>query len=242
MIDIGSWIIFASIMLLFIIFLFYDLLGRDEPYGNLAYIVAIMPVDYLWYKITLPENINEYKDFGVTGVWAFLLTLWFICMIRDMIKIRMKKQDFDDTVMYLMIGIIVQLILSAILPHNNVIPSMQAYYGSASPIPDIKSAPQDFGTSLIWFFYLPNIWNATPLILNYFRIIMTLLILGVITPMLMDIKGEQYNLFVLLIITGIFMLPFTLICWLWLPEAFLSLLVLVSILFFIILLMITKKK
>jgi hypothetical protein len=222
--DIGSWLIFATTVLIFIVFLIFDLFKRNEPYGNLAYIVAIIPVTYLWMKITeTPLVYAEYADFGTMGVWNILFVLWLICMIRDMIFVAMKKKEFDDVVLYIIIGIIVQLIVSAILPSPGVIPSMQQ------------------GSFTLWFFWLPNPDVASIPMYFMIRILITLLTLGVIIPLVSDLRGESVNMFVLLIITGVFAIPFGLICFLWIgPDNFLALLFLVSVLFFIILLMMTR--
>lgn len=239
MMDIGSWIIFATTLLVFAIFLIFDAFKRNEPYGNLAYIVAVVPINYLWYKITTPTNVIYYKDFGVTGVWAVLLFLWLITIVRDMILVRIKKKDFDDVVLYLIIGLIIQLILSAVLPAKGVIPNMQAWYGpGTTPIP--RPDNTNFGTYLLWFFYLPNPPSTTLVTIDLFRVMATLLVIGVIVPMILDLRGEPVNMWVLVIITLIFALPIALICYLWVPQAYLALLLLVCVLFFIVLLLLTR--
>ncbi|MHA1727141.1 MAG: hypothetical protein ACTSWY_00225 [Promethearchaeota archaeon] len=230
-ITIGDWIIFATVLIVFLVFLFFDAFRRDEPYGNLAYVVAVIPVNYLWYKITEPANLANFRFFGVTSIWTILLGLWIVIMARDMILIKTKKKDFDDVILYLIIGIIIQLILAAVLPADNVIVNMRADYGSGEP-----------GTFVGWFFYLPNL-NQTELSLlsvNLFKTMVTVLVLSIIFPMVWDLRGEPVNMWILVIITLIFALPFGLVCFLWLPDYSWALLLMVSVLFFIILLLLTR--
>ncbi|MBD3352365.1 MAG: hypothetical protein GF364_12835 [Candidatus Lokiarchaeota archaeon] len=232
-IEIGSWIILITTGMIYLVFLFFDAFKRGESYGNLAYVMAVAPTTYLWYLITLPANLAEYKWFGVVGIWLVLVTLWFIAMIRDFILMRKdkndkNKKDIDDVGLYLVLGIIVQLIICAVLPSDNIFPHMQE------------------GSNLKWFFWLPDLHGFigfTPeqlIVFQLFRIMVTVLIIAVIIPMILDLRAESINMWVLLIITLIFCLPFTLICWLWLPDWWAPLLFLVAVLFFITLLLLTK--
>ncbi|MHA1340380.1 MAG: hypothetical protein ACTSRZ_09825 [Promethearchaeota archaeon] len=227
-IDITSLIILIATFLIFLVFLLYDSLGRDEPYGNFSYIIAIFPSSYLWYIVTLPDNRAQFESFGVIGVWAVLVMLWYLSLIRDLILVKKKKKDIDDVGLYLFVGLIVQLIATAVLPADNVVPSM------------------NYWVNKVLFFYLPDITGTMPesqlIWLNIFRIGVTILIITYIIPLIIELKGETINMWVLLIITLIFSFPFALICWLWLPEAWGALLFLVDVLFFILLLMIARGK
>jgi len=225
--DIASIIIFLAMIIIYLVFLFYDALGREEPYGNYVYIVAIIPVSYLWYLITLPVNRTDFESFGVIGVWSILLILWYVSIIRDIILIKKKKKEIDDVALYLIIGVIIQLIACSVLPAPNVVPTM------------------NYWITKFLFFYVPdfNIAISSQLIwLNIFRLFMTLIVITVIIPLVTDLKGTYVNLWVVIILTLIFSLPFGLICWIWIPEAWGALLFLVDVLFFIVLLMLTRGK
>lgn len=220
MIDAGSWIILITFFVIFLVFLFFDIFKRGEPYGNLAYVTAVIPCNYLWYKITETANLADYRDFGVTGVWTILMALWLITMVRDMIFVKMKKKDFDDVILYMVIAILIQFIISAVLPYT--IEEMQE------------------GTSLEWLFYLPDLTDPHEISALFFKLMVTLLVISVAIPMILDLRGENVNMWILVILTAIFALPFGLVCYLWLPEFAWALLLLVMVLFFIILLMLTR--
>lgn len=225
MIDTTSWIIFITTALIYLVFLFYDAFGRDEPYGNLAYIVAAIPSTYLWYLVTFPSHAAEYANFGTTGAWTFLVGLWLVAMVRDLIIVRKGKKDIDDVGLYLVIGIIVQLIVSAVVPSDGVLPSMQS------------------GAQLNWFFWLPDIVTAAAeaaLALNMLRILTTVLTILFIIPLILDLRGEPVNMWVLVLVTAIFSLPLALISWLWLPEGWIALLFLELVLLFVVLLLLTR--
>ncbi|MCP4762922.1 MAG: hypothetical protein GY870_14180, partial [archaeon] len=98
MVNVGLLILYATTVLIYIIFLAFDAFGRDEPYGNLAYVVAVIPTNFLWVIVTDTVSIDEYLELGVdvTMVWTILILMWLIPMIRDMYFVKKKKKDFDD--------------------------------------------------------------------------------------------------------------------------------------------------
>jgi len=61
--DINSIIITGTLFVIFGVFLFFDLFKRNERYGYLAYIVALVPVNFLWFL-----------QFDVLGVYLILCT------------------------------------------------------------------------------------------------------------------------------------------------------------------------
>lgn len=219
--DINSIIITGTLFVIFGVFLFFDVFKRNERYGYLAYIVALIPVDFLWFL-----------QFDVLGVYLVLFILWNLCLLRDLFGVARKKdpKEINDIVLYLALGIIIQTILTAILPVS--IPTMQT------------------NTTPYWFFYFPDIyklssgtesWFPNLQILFGFRILATILIGLVIVPLLVDLRDEEVPLPVFIIIIGLFILPFLYLSYIWLPEAMGVLTFLMSVILFIILLIITRS-
>ncbi len=220
-VDINSIIIIGTLFVIFGVFLFFDLFKRNERYGYLAYIVALIPVNFIWFL-----------QYDVLWVYLVLFILWNLCLLRDLFGVIRKKdpKEINDIVLYLALGIVIQTILTAILPisittmQNNTIP--------------------------YWFFYFPDIygvssgtalWFPNPIILLAFRVTATLLIGLVIVPLLVDLRDEEVPLPVFIIIIGLFILPFLYLSYIWLPEAMGVLTFLMSVILFIILLIITRS-
>ncbi len=219
--DINSIIITGTLFVIFGVFLFFDLFKRNERYGYLAYIVALIPINFLWFL-----------QFDVLGVYLILFILWNLCLLRDLVGVIRKKdpKEINDIVLYLALGIVIQTIITAILPVS--IPTMQT------------------NTTPYWFFYFPDIYAISPgtelwfpnsIILLTFRVTATLLIGLVIVPLLVDLRDEEVPLPVFIIIIGLFILPFLYLSYIWLPEAMGVLTFLMSVILFIILLIITRS-
>jgi len=215
---INSIIIVATLFVIFGVFLFFDLFKRNERYGYLAYIVALIPINVLWFL-----------QFDVLGVYLVLFILWIFCLLRDLYGVTKEKKEINDVVLYLVLAIVIQLILTAILPVS--IPAMQT------------------NTTLYWFFYLPDTYTSVfgieswvnPTMMFAFRVTTSILIGLVIVPLLVDLKGEDVPLPVFIIIIGLFILPFLYLSYVWLPGAMPVLTFLMSVLLFILLLLITKS-
>lgn len=216
--EINAIIILVTLFVIYGVFLFFDLFKRNESYGYLAYIVALVPINYLWFL-----------GFDILGVYLIAFILWCICLIRDLWGVASEKKEINQIVLYLVLAIIIQLILSAILPVTN--PILQA------------------NTELFWYFYLPDIYDASfnpeswvnLNILTAFRIVATLLVALVIVPLLVDIKGEEVPVPVFIIIIGLFIIPFLYLGWIWLPSGMGVLTFLFSVILFIVLLLITRS-
>ena len=218
--DINTIIITGTLFVIFGVFLFFDLFKRNERYGYLAYIVALVPINFLWYL-----------QFDVLGVYLILFILWNLCLLRDLFGVSRKNDPkaINDIVLYLALGIIIQAILTTILPLS---------------IPIMKT-----NTIAYWFFYFPDIYTATfgielwvnSTILLAFRITASVLIGLVIVPLLVDLRDEEVPLPVFIIIIGLFILPFLYLSYIWLPEAMGVLTFLMSVLLFITLLIITRS-
>lgn len=220
MLDINSIIITATLFVIFGVFLFFDLFKRNERYGYLAYIVALIPVDVLWFL-----------QFDALGVYLVLFILWNLCLLRDLFGVARKNdpKEINDIVLYLALAVIIQTILTAILPVS--IPTMQT------------------NTTPYWFFYFPDIYTSTFGIESWvnfqilfgFRVLASILIGLIIVPLLIDLRDEEVPLPVFIIIIGLFILPFMYLSYIWLPQAMGVLTFLMSVILFIVLLMITRS-
>ena len=216
--DVSSIIILVTLFIIYGVFLSFDLFKREEKYGYLAYIVAVVPSNYLWY-VSL-----EIDNFDVLGAYLVLFVLWIIILLRDTIGVYLKKnKEINEILLYLSLGILVQLIVSAILPEVNS---------------DLET-----NTEKLWFFWLPNVHSAdfSSSIATAFKIAATLLVLLVIIPLIIDIKDEEVPFPVFIIIIAIFVAPFLYLNYIWLPNAMAVLTFLLSVILFIVLLIITRS-
>jgi hypothetical protein len=192
---------------------------RNERYAYLAYLIALAPINYLWAL-----------NFDVLGVYFILFLLWCICLLRDLWGVKKDKKNINEIVLYLVLAIVVQFILTAILPVTNTV--FRA-------------------NTTVWLgvFYLPDLYTATfaiepwvnPVILLSFRLTATLLIILVIIPLIVDLKDEAVPLPMFIIIIALFILPFLYLSYIWLPSALVVLTFLMCVILFIILLLITRS-
>ncbi len=218
--DINSIIITGTLFVIYGVFLFFDLFKRNEKYGYLAYIVALVPVNFLWFL-----------QFDVLGTYLILFILWNLCLLRDLFGVSRKNDPkrINDILLYLVLGVIIQITITAILPVSIV--SMQT------------------NTMVYGFFYFPDIYTASfgiepwvnPTILLGFRILASVLIGLVIIPLLVDLRDEEVPLPIFIFVIALFILPFLYLSFIWLPEAMGVLTFLMSVILFIVLLIITRS-
>ncbi|MFX1364054.1 MAG: hypothetical protein ACFFCE_14880 [Promethearchaeota archaeon] len=211
--DITSIIILATLGVIFAVFLVFDLFERNEKYGYFAYAVALLPVNYFW---------------GAGGdpliAYIILFVLWIITLLRDTIGLQLKKnKDINEILMYLFLAIIIQLIVSAIMPEVNE---------------DLKD-----NTEQILYFWLPNVHSAIfeNSIALVFKLVATLLVFLIIIPLIIDIKDEEAPLPIIIIFVAIFIIPFLYLSFIWVPEMMGVLTFMFSVILFIILLIITRS-
>ena len=216
-VDVYQIIILATLFIIYGIFLMFDLFGRNENYGYLAYVVAVIPINYLW---------SMGPDY-VIAAYFILFILWDITLLRDTFGVYFKKnKEMNEIFLYLVLGILIQIIISAILPEGD-------------------SALQ-VNTEQLWFFWLPNIHSAVfegeSLILG-FKLAASLMVLLIVLPLILDIKDEEIPLPMFIIIIAIFILPFLYISYIWIPgpETLGVLTFLFSVILFVILLIITRS-
>jgi hypothetical protein len=212
MVDISSIIFLVSFFLIYFIFLGFDLFKRNEKYGYLAYIVAVLPVNYYW-------------SLGFDPLFAYIIlfVLWDMVLLRDTIAVYLKKdKEINDILLYLFLGIIIQLIITAILPEVNV--SLKNF------------------TDQVLYFWLPNV-HTHPIesVALTLRITATLMVLLVIFPLIIDIKDEEAPLPIIIVFVAIFILPFLYLSFIWVPEAMGVLTFLFSVILFVVLLLITRS-
>ena len=77
--QLDQWIYLICFGILYLGFLGYDLFKRGEKYGYIAYFIALLPANYLWYCVTLPLPGHYYGQdsyFGAMGSMALLAVLW----------------------------------------------------------------------------------------------------------------------------------------------------------------------
>ncbi|MEE9377803.1 MAG: hypothetical protein V3V33_07175 [Candidatus Lokiarchaeia archaeon] len=211
--DITSIIILATLGIIFVIFLLFDLFGRNEKYGYFAYAVAVIPVNYFW---------------GVGGdpliAYIILFVLWIIILLRDTIGMQLDKdKDINEILMYLFLAIIIQFIVSAIMPEVNE---------------DLQLT-----TEKILYFWLPDVHSAIFLssITLAFKLVATLFVFLIIIPLIIDIKDEEAPLPIILVFVAIFVVPFLYLSYIWVPDLMGVLTFMFSVILFVILLLITRS-
>ncbi len=222
--DINSIIVLITLFIVFGIFLCYDFFRKGEKWGFLAYIAAVIPINYLWFI-----------GFDVLGVYLILFIVWDIVLLRDLIIVYRKNKEYDDILLFLGLGILVQLVLSMILPADQFNPSLQKN--------TIK---------ILNYFYMPDVYTSNFAIESWvnrsilmgFRVAATFCVILTLLPMIFDIKGseEQVPALVVVILTGIFILPFLYMSYIWLPQSIGVLTPLFCVILFIILFVLTKGK
>lgn len=193
-IDIYSWIIFIALLLIYGLTLVWARLRPGEPYGNYAYFTALLPANFAWYEVM--ETYGPGNGFNGLGAVALLVTLWLAAFVRDILAVHAKQKDFDEAILYLLGGILFQLIAYGVLPFNGVFPVLNdngtgatATYWSYWIMPNM-SWPHYFSGVLLWF-----------------RIVVTALVGCAIIPIIIEVKGEHVHPGVLIIIVLIFALP-----------------------------------
>ena len=219
-IGINEIIILATLFVIYGVFLLFDLFKRNEKWGYFAYIMAVIPVNYIWFL-----------GIDILIVYTVLFALFLLNMIRDLIGISSDDKDFDDVVLFLLLGIVIQLIITAILPDQ--VPEM---------LQNGKVVP-------VWYFNLPGIFDAAGVVqpwvdstlLLAFRLTASGMIFFAIIPLIVSIKGEEFPFIGLVIVVALFIGPFVYLAYIWLPGSVAVLTFLFSVVLFILLLIITKS-
>ncbi|MFO8018829.1 MAG: hypothetical protein R6U96_09350 [Promethearchaeia archaeon] len=226
--DTNSIIILATFFVIFGVFLFYDFFRKGEKYSFLAYIILTLPINYLWYLSTDIPNLD------VLIVYLILFILWDVLLLRDFVSVFIRTKEYDDILLFLGLGILFQITISAILPAKQFFPELQE------------------NTAQFWYFWLPDIytqnfgieaWVNKDILLG-FRMAATLMVILCIIPMLLDVKmaEEKPALPILIIIDALFILPFLWLGYIWVPQSMAVMTLLLCVILFIILLLMTKSE
>ncbi|MFX1395415.1 MAG: hypothetical protein ACFFAS_00055 [Promethearchaeota archaeon] len=219
--DITNIVLLVTFLVIFGVFLCFDLFERNEKYGYFAYIIVVLPVNFLWYLTSLENSV--FSEINSLAVFLILFILIDICLARDLIFVYRENKDFDDIILFLLLGLILQIVITGILPHS------------------VDALKND--TAELWVFYLPDVHNPNfaPGLRVGFQVAATMMVLLAIAPMILDIKDEEIPLPVIVVITIIFYAPFLYLGYVWLGEAGFVVAFLLCVLLFIALLVITKS-
>ncbi|MHA1791240.1 MAG: hypothetical protein ACTSVI_01265 [Promethearchaeota archaeon] len=219
--QIDQIILTITLIIIYLVFFFYELFKRKEHLEYLVYLAATVPFGYLW-AIGL--------DF-LTSVF-FLMLLWTFALARDLVLYyvanQKNKRDYANSVIVYGVSIGIFFLYAAILPA--IFPDIKTRYGT-----------QSFG-NIIW---LPVLDLANPM-LNPFRMILTLDIAIVIIPIIIDVKRADTHVSVWgnIFLSVIFTLPTLYVIYIWLlVTGFLFVVgLLIGVLYFILLLILTRGK
>ncbi|HMF32745.1 MAG TPA: hypothetical protein VKK79_15075 [Candidatus Lokiarchaeia archaeon] len=234
-VDITSWIVFITLLLIYGITLGWQWLRPEEQYGNYAYFTALLPANFAWYLVM--ESDGPGNGINGLGAAAFLVTLWFAAFVRDIFAVRAKKKDFDDALLYLLGGILLQLIAYGVLPFNGVFPALNDNGTGAT-------------ATVLTYWIMPNMsWpNYDLAVLLWFRIIITALALCAIAPIVLGVNGKYVPAGTIIIVTLIFALPLAFVLDAWSGVSGfgsgrgIAIGSLLLVMFFIFLLWITRKR
>jgi len=219
--DAAGLIFLVSFFILYGVFLCYDFFRRGSKLGFFAYIMAVIPASILWAN-----------EFNILLVYIVLFSLWIICLLRDLILVYGKTKEYDDILLFLVLGVGLQVVLTGILPYMDS--SMQA---------------DCVAWGVFWFpdVYNPNTnainnWVTSNYLLGY-RLAATGMVLLAILPMILDLKDseEHVPLLVIIFIDLLFILPFLWLSYVWMGLIGLPLTFLFAVLLLIILLLLTKE-
>lgn len=233
--DPNALIVLITLSIIFIVFLIFDVFKRGEKWSLLAYILALPISNYLWFKGTETTIIyNDISSFGVLGMYFILIILWIVVLLRDAVYVIKGKKDIDDVLLFLLIALLIQAVLTAILP--NITPLMQ------------QGCEEDL---LFHYFYFPKIYDnlatgAVTAVLNpntilAYRISVTSLIMLICILLIFDIRDQKLNVLAAIVLTAVFILPFVILGYVWYPPSTAVLTFLFCVILFVALLLISKK-
>ena len=171
--------------------------------------------------------------FNILGVYIVLFVLWIICLFRDLILVYGKTKEYDDILLFLGIGILVQVILTGILPYMNEAMQTNNVAVGVFWFPDVYNLKTNAIKSLVNANYLLG-----------FRVAATGMVILAILPMILDLyyTEEHVPFLAIIIIDCIFILPFLWLAYVWGGTIGLPLTFLFAVLLFIVLLLLTRER
>ncbi len=212
--------LFLVLILIYSIFLLYQLFKRREKMQYLAYAAAIIPYAYMW---TIGADYLE--------ATFYLLILWTLPLARDLIVHYVKsgkETDYANSIVLYAVSLGLFFLFAAIMP---------------AIVPEIKARPgvQSFG-DIIW---LPILDVANPFI-NPFRLLLSIDIFLMIVPMIYEVKVSKERIAVLpnIFLAIIFALPtiYAMYTWVLVTDLLFIIGLFIGVLYFILLLVLTRGK
>jgi hypothetical protein len=183
------------------------------------------------------ESSGPGNGFNGLGAAAFLATLWFIAVIRDLLAVRAKRKDFDDVLLYLLAGVTLQLIAYGVLPYNGVLPILNDNASGATKI------------YLTWWIMPNNSWPGYfSWVAVWFRVACTALVASCVAPIVGAIAGKKVPAGILLVLVLIFAVPLAFVGDIWFGITGLgtgqgiAIGALLLVVFYIVLLLMTRGK
>ncbi|MFX0102356.1 MAG: hypothetical protein ACFFCS_22515 [Candidatus Hodarchaeota archaeon] len=223
-------VILITLIIIFLVFLLFDAFKRKERLEAVAYLAAMLPFAFIWYTNMMPY-------LGALFIMELLLTL---CLCRDIaVTFIFKKKNRDYAVSIVMYGVAtgVYFLFAAILPAI-----AKAAGGGIHVRDDVQN----------WFniAYLPEIITPNDLFLYPFRLITTINVFLVIIPFMYEIKkaDTHVGIWANILLAVIFTLPTLFLVHLWAQPVylgggvFLAFGFLFGVLYFILMIMITRGK
>jgi hypothetical protein len=214
------------LFIIFFLFLCYRLFKRRERLEYVAYLAALLPFAYYWF-------------IGVEYIQAvdLLVFLWTICLFRDLVVVYRvrhdlkRDMDFANSIIAYAVSAGFYFLFTVILPAWN--PNLKTEAGAQTffkyiVLPMLQNNPFSTGS------------------LRIFQFLLTVDIACMIAPMFAEIKIAKQRLPVMadIFLAILFALPsiYVLYVWVLATDIIAALGLLIGVVYFIILLAITKGK
>jgi hypothetical protein len=223
-------VVLITLIIIYLVFLLFDAFKRKERLESVAYLAATLPFAFMW-------STNMINYLGALFLMELLLTF---CLCRDIaIVFILKKKNRDYAVSIVMFGVAtgVYFLFAAILPAISSV--------TPTPIggrPDVSN-----WLNIAW---LPYINNLADPFLYPFRLMTTINVFLIILPFLYEVKKAEtrVGIWANIILAVIFTLPTLFLVHLWskpidlMGVVYVSLGFLFGVLYFIMMLMITRGR
>ncbi|MHA1731683.1 MAG: hypothetical protein ACTSU5_07050, partial [Promethearchaeota archaeon] len=189
----------------------YRAFHRAEPLEDAVYATSIVPATALWYFLTEPRVFHVYRDYAAILSFTLLAAMWLAAEVRDVVEHQL-----------IAMGKIRKKLSRKGLPYllGNIAVSFTILTVVSSVSPDINPTQQYGTVPYFGSVYFPDLQftSAPSSLVGTFRVLATLIVVIAIVPPILDVKGEKRPLFVVLIWTSLFILPFAYLGWIWDPQ------------------------